>query len=132
VQWLPEQVSFDLYEKVNSDMHSSLFILPSRSALWSPVLADPGPNSIFTSVNGLFQSSSILPILRDAVSIITPLILAKNQSPKIMPKKRKGWTKIERIKADKGILASSAEHLMQLVIYSINIYRNYYINCFIF
>ena len=92
-----------------------MFRLPPRSAVWSPLVASPDNSSTFYSVDGLFPSNSILPILREAVSIITPLLLSENQSPKILPKQRKSWTKAERVTAGKATTATSIEHLTQLV-----------------
>jgi hypothetical protein len=70
---------------------------------------------MFSSIDGLFPSNSILPILREAVSIITPLLLSENESAKIASKKRKAWTKIERATAGRATTANSIEHLTQLV-----------------
>jgi hypothetical protein len=89
--------------------------LPPRSAIWLPLLTSPESDSTFTSLDGLFPSSSILPILQDAVSIVTPLILDNNPNPKIAPKKRKTWTATERVTASNAIHATSVEHLILLV-----------------
>jgi len=98
-----------------NNLCDSQFKLPPRSAVWLSVAATPEPGSAFSSVKGLFPSNSILPILRDAVSIITPLILAWNPSPKINPKKRKQWTAKERLKAKEAFSATSLENLTRLV-----------------
>ena len=92
-----------------------MFRLPPRSAVWSSLVASPDNSSTFSSVDGLFPSNSIYPILHETVSIITPLLLSENPSPKITPKQRKSWTKAERITASKATIATSIEHLMQLV-----------------
>ena len=97
---------------------NSLFVLPCRSKAWS---VSPHPNSTFASTSGLHPSNSIIPDLREAVSIITPLILSQNPSPKIDPRKRKTWTKAERILAADAIPASSVEHLKELVEYLVRL-----------
>jgi hypothetical protein len=93
----------------------SLFVLPPRSVAWLPVVTAPDSNSVFSSSKGLYPSNSILPILRDAVSIITPLVLAQNKSPKIEPKKRKQWTAKERLLAKEAVPTTSLENLTELV-----------------
>jgi hypothetical protein len=69
----------------------------------------------FSSSSGLFPSNSIFPTLREAVSIITPLVLAQNQNIKIASKNRKSWTKSERFTAANATPADSIEHLTELV-----------------
>ena len=93
----------------------SLFKLPCRSAIWLPALTSPESGSMFASFDGLFPSSSLLPNLQEAVSIITPLILDENPNPKIEPKKRKTWTATERVTASNATHATSVEHLGLLV-----------------
>jgi len=93
----------------------SVFRLPPRSAVWSPLVTATDGSSMFSSVDGLFPSNSILPNLREAISIITPLLLSENESAKISPKKRKAWTKIERATASRATTVNSIEHLTQLV-----------------
>ena len=100
---------------------NSLFVLPCRSKAWSSTLVSPQSNSTFASASGLHPSNSIIPDLRDAVSINTPLILSQNPSPKIDPRKRKAWTKAERILAAGAIPASSEEHLKELVEYLVRL-----------
>jgi len=100
---------------VNNNVIHSLFRLPQRSAIWLPLVTAPDSSSTFSSVDGLFPSNCILPILREAVSIITPLLLSENQSPKISPKIRKRWTNAERVTAGKATTATSIEHLTELV-----------------
>ncbi len=69
------------------------------------------------SFESLSPSNSVLAELREAILIVTPLILSDNPSPKIQPKQRKAWTKIERTKAESAAPAASVDHLKQLVEY---------------
>ncbi len=94
----------------------SLFVLPRRSEGWSSVLALPD-RSMSYSFESLSPSNSVLAELREAILIVTPLILSDNPSPKIQPKQRKAWTKIERTKAESAAPAASVDHLKQLVEY---------------
>jgi len=65
----------------------------------------------------LSPSNSVIAELSEAILITTPLILSENPSPKIQPKQRKAWTKIERTKAGSAVPATSIDHLKQLVEY---------------
>jgi hypothetical protein len=94
----------------------SLFVLPSRSEVWSSVLALPN-QSMSYSFESLSPSNSVIAELREAISIVTPLILSDNPSPKIQPKQRKAWTKTERAKAASAVPAASIDDLKQLVEY---------------
>ena len=94
----------------------SLFVLPRRSEAWSSVLALPD-QSASCSFKSLSPSGTVLSELREAILIVTPLILAENPSPKIQPKQRRAWTQTEQTKAGSAVPAASIDHLKQLVEY---------------
>jgi hypothetical protein len=71
---------------------------------------------MFSSVDGFSTADFTIPILRDPVKIITPLVLSQNPNPKVGPRNRKAWTRKHREEAERNaILASSLVHLTQLV-----------------
>jgi hypothetical protein len=71
---------------------------------------------MFCSVDGFSTVDSAIPILQDAVKIVTPLVLSQNPNPKVGPRNRKSWTKEHREEAERNaILASSLDHLTRLV-----------------
>jgi hypothetical protein len=78
---------------------------------------------MLSSPGDLRAPNSIIPGLREAISITTPLILSQNPSPKVKSKKHKSWTKAEQILAGKAIPASSVEHLKELVEYIARLVR---------
>ncbi|KIM74023.1 hypothetical protein PILCRDRAFT_14754 [Piloderma croceum F 1598] len=93
---------------------TNLFVLPRRSDIWSSVLA-LSDRSMHCSFESLSPSNSVLGELREAILIVTPLILSDNPSPKIQPKQRRAWTKTERTKAESAAPAASIDHLKQLL-----------------